>query len=205
MNYKTIKEFASDSFVEKKSEFIGSIMPVENMQQVNEFIAKIKAENRKARHNVYAYIIREQNASGYSDDGEPAGTGGMPMLKVLQGNGLTDVCCVVTRYFGGVLLGTGGLTRAYTEGCRIAVEKATPKFMFDCKQIDLTIDYPLYGKIERIFPDFEVKIIDSQFADKIKIMALVKLEFAEKLIQNLTDATNGNLNLDISKPLNAEF
>ncbi len=205
MNYKTIKEFASDSFVEKKSEFIGSIMPVENMQQVNEFIAKIKAENRKARHNVYAYIIREQNASGYSDDGEPAGTGGMPMLKVLQGNGLTDVCCVVTRYFGGVLLGTGGLTRAYTEGCRIAVEKAVPKFMFDCQQIDLIIDYSLYGKVERIFPDFEVKIIDSQFADKIKIIALVKLEFAEKLIQTLTDATNGNLNINVSEPLNAEI
>lgn len=205
MNYKTIKEFASDSFIEKKSEFIGSIMPVENIQQVNEFIAKIKAENRKARHNVYAYIIREQNASGYSDDGEPSGTGGMPMLKVLQGSGLTDVCCVVTRYFGGILLGTGGLTRAYTQGCKIAVEKAIPRFMFDCRKINLIIDYSLYGKIERIFPQYEVKVIDSQFADNVEIIALVKENLVEDLKKALIDATGGKSEIIISDPINAEF
>lgn len=205
MNYKTIKEFASDSFIEKKSEFIGSIMPVENIQQVNEFIAKIKAENRKARHNVYAYIVREQNASGYSDDGEPSGTGGMPMLKVLQGSGLTDVCCVVTRYFGGILLGTGGLTRAYTQGCKIAVEKAIPRFMFDCRKINLIIDYSLYGKIERIFPQYEVKVIDSQFADNVEIIALVKENLVEDLKKALIDATGGKSEIIISDPINAEF
>lgn len=205
MNYKTIKEFASDSFIEKKSEFIGSIMPVENIQQVNEFIAKIKAENRKARHNVYAYIIREQNASGYSDDGEPSGTGGMPMLKVLQGSGLTDVCCVVTRYFGGILLGTGGLTRAYTQGCKIAVEKAIPRFMFDCRKINLIIDYSLYGKIERIFPQYEVKVIDSQFADNVEITALVKENLVKNLKKALIDATGGKSEIIISDPINAEF
>ena len=109
MNYFTISQPAEASFVEKKSEFIGYIAPVKTGDEAVEFVNKIKAMHRKAKHNVYAYIVRQDNISRYSDDGEPQGTAGVPVLDVLQKRGLTDVCVVVTRYFGGILLGGGGL------------------------------------------------------------------------------------------------
>ena len=112
MGYTTIYEEAQASFTEKKSEFIGHIAPVSTADEAVAFINRIKAENRKARHNVYAYVLREGNVSRYSDDGEPQGTGGVPVLDVINKSGLTDVCVVVTRYFGGILLGASGLTRA---------------------------------------------------------------------------------------------
>lgn len=105
-------------FIEKKSEFIGYLCPVQTEEQAVAFIEEIRAMHRKATHNCYAYILRENNAARHSDDGEPGGTAGVPIYEVLRKEGLTDVCCVVTRYFGGVLLGAGGLVRAYTKGPR---------------------------------------------------------------------------------------
>ena len=109
MNYFTISANAKASFIEKRSEFIGYIAPVRTNDEAVAFINSIKAEHRKAKHNVYAYILREDNISRYSDDGEPQGTAGVPVLDVLKKRDLTDVCVVVTRYFGGILLG-GGLS-----------------------------------------------------------------------------------------------
>ena len=120
MNYTTIKGFATNSFIEKKSEFIGYNTPVKTNQEAVDFINEIKSQNRKAKHNVYAYILRDNNITRYSDDGEPQGTAGMPVLDVLQKENLTDVCVVVTRYFGGILLGGGGLVRAYSHACKLA-------------------------------------------------------------------------------------
>ena len=111
MNYFTISANAKASFIEKRSEFIGCIAPVKTNDEAVAFINSVKAEHRKAKHNVYAYILREDNISRYSDDGEPQGTAGVPVLDVLQKRGLTDVCMVVTRYFGGILL--GGIGRAH--------------------------------------------------------------------------------------------
>ena len=119
--YKTIKKRASDEFIEKKSRFIGYIAPVETEDEAIAFINEIRTKHRDATHNVYAYSLRAGQVKRASDDGEPQGTGGVPMLNVLNGNELVDVCCVVTRYFGGTLLGVGGLVRAYTEGAKIAV------------------------------------------------------------------------------------
>ncbi len=115
-----------------------------------EAIEEVRKQHRRARHNVYAYLLRDGNASRYSDDGEPQGTAGMPILDVLQKNGLTDVCCVVTRYFGGVLLGANGLVRAYSHSTALAIEAAQIKIMMPCYPVSIQTDYALYG-ISKIF------------------------------------------------------
>ena len=124
MNYLTVSEPAEASFIEKCSEFIGYISPVSTSEEAVDFINGIKARHRKAKHNVYAYILRQDNISRYSDDGEPQGTAGMPVLEVLRKRGLTDICVVVTRYFGGILLGGGGLVRAYSHAASLACDAA---------------------------------------------------------------------------------
>ena len=156
MGYTTIYEEAQASFTEKKSEFIGHIAPVSTADEAVAFINRIKAENRKARHNVYAYVLREGNVSRYSDDGEPQGTGGVPVLDVINKSGLTDVCVVVTRYFGGILLGASGLTRAYSQGCSMAVNAARKMKMCECSRISFSCDYTLYGKVSYALPEYGV-------------------------------------------------
>lgn len=193
-DYSTIKAFASDTFTEKKSEFIGYIAPVTTNEEAVNFIEKIRSEHRKATHNVYAYILREGNTSRYSDDGEPQGTAGVPVLDVLKKEGLTDVCCVVTRYFGGILLGGGGLVRAYSHSAKIAVDAAEKMIMCAAYPVKITVDYDLYGKISYILPEFEVKITDTDFGTDVTVSLLVKKAFAEKLELKLTDITNGRLN-----------
>ena len=130
MNYFTVSQPAEDSFIEKRSEFIGYIAPVATNEQAVDFINQIRAKHRKAKHNVYAYILRQDNISRYSDDGEPQGTAGMPVLEVLKKRGLTDVCVVVTRYFGGILLGGGGLVRAYSHAASLACDAADNAYVF---------------------------------------------------------------------------
>ena len=112
--YKTIELEADDFFIEKKSRFIGYAKPIKTQQEALDFIAKIKSKHWDATHNVYAYVLRENNIQRYSDDGEPGGTAGVPMLDVLLKEGVVDACVVGTRYFGGTLLGAGGLVRAYS-------------------------------------------------------------------------------------------
>jgi len=192
-DYSTINGFAEASFIERKSEFIGYIKHVETNDEAVDFINEIRAKHRKATHNVYAYILREGSTSRYSDDGEPQGTAGVPVLDVLQKEDLTDICCVVTRYFGGILLGGGGLVRAYSHSAKIAVEAAERLIMCRCYPINVTVDYNLYGKINYILPEFEVKILDTLFASDVTIKMLVKLDYIDKLKKELTDITNGNI------------
>ena len=195
MDYKTVRAAASGSLIEKKSEFIGSIAPCADEQQALAHIERIKSENRKARHNVYAYILREGNISRYSDDGEPQGTGGIPVLETLKKVGLTDVCVVVTRYFGGILLGTGGLARAYSSACKAAVDNADIMLMCSCSRISVRCDYALYGRLTRIMPEFEVKIQSEDFGEDISLKLLVKDELAEPFKEKLVNAANGKLEL----------
>ncbi len=205
MSYTTVYEYASDSFVEKKSEFIGHIMPVKTADEAVDFINKIKAENRKARHNVYAYVIREGNTSRYSDDGEPQGTGGVPVLDVITKAGLTDVCVVVTRYFGGVLLGASGLVRAYSQACSLAVNAARKMVMCECSRISFSCDYNLYGKISYTLPEFGVITEKEDFADAVNMSVLVKSELVSELKKRLTDISNGQLELTEETNLTADF
>ncbi|MCM1530000.1 MAG: YigZ family protein [Alistipes sp.] len=191
MNYTTIEKPAQDSFIEKKSEFIGYIAPVSTNDEAVAFINKVKALHRKARHNVYAYILRQDNISRYSDDGEPQGTGGVPVLDVLRKRGLTDVCVVVTRYFGGILLGGGGLVRAYSHAASLACDAAKVMDMRRCHRLFISCDYNMYGKIGYILPDFKVITVNEDFGGDVTIELLVMSEMLDGLRKKLTDITNG--------------
>ncbi len=205
MSYTTVYEPAQDSFIEKKSEFIGYICPVCTADGAMEFINKVKSENRKAKHNVYAYVLREGNITRYSDDGEPQGTGGVPVLDVISKAGLTDVCVVVTRYFGGVLLGASGLIRAYSQACSMAINAARKMVMCECSRISFTCDYNMYGKISYALPDFEVINENEDFADAVSISVLVKNEKIYDLKKKLTDISNGQIELEEEPNLWADF
>ncbi len=205
MAYKTIYDPAQASFIEQKSEFIGYIAPVKTNEEAVAFIESIKAQHRKARHNCYAYVLRDGMISRYSDDGEPQGTAGPPILDVIQKSGLTDVCIVVTRYFGGILLGKGGLTRAYSTGASMAVNAARLMIMCEAYEVTLTLDYSLYDKINYVLPDFEIKILATDYAEKVKITLIVKEELANSLCDKLVDITNGNIEISKSDKIYADF
>ncbi|WP_024862173.1 YigZ family protein [Ruminococcus flavefaciens] len=191
MNYLTISENAKASFIEKRSEFIGYISPVKTNDEAVAFINSIKAEHRKAKHNVYAYILREDNISRYSDDGEPQGTAGVPVLDVLKKRGLTDVCVVVTRYFGGILLGGGGLVRAYSHAASLACDAAHIMDMCLCHRLKITADYGMYGKISYLLPNYETITVNSDFGSDVVLEILALSEKLETLTKELTEVTNG--------------
>ena len=195
MNYYTISANANASFIEKRSEFIGYIAPVKTNDEAVNFINSIKAEHRKAKHNVYAYILREDNISRYSDDGEPQGTAGVPVLDVLQKRGLTDVCIVVTRYFGGILLGGGGLVRAYSHAASLACDAAHIMNMCLCHRLKISADYGMYGKISYLLPNFETITVTSDFGSDVTLEILVLTEKLEALKNELIEATNGSVNI----------
>ncbi len=192
MNYFTIDKPASASFIEKRSEFIGYIAPVTSNDQAVEFVNSIKAMHRKAKHNVYAYILRQDNISRYSDDGEPQGTAGVPVLDVLQKRGLTDVCVVVTRYFGGILLGGGGLVRAYSHAASLACDAAHIMDMRLCRRLRISTDYGLYGKISYILPNYKTITVNSDFGQEVTLEILVMSDMLEPLMKDITETTNGS-------------
>ena len=203
--YVTVSGSAEASFTEKKSEFIGYISAVKTSEEAVDFINEIRSRHRKATHNVYAYIVRDGNTSRYSDDGEPQGTAGVPVLEVLNKEGLTDVCCVVTRYFGGILLGGGGLVRAYSHAAKLAVDAAERRIMLPCHKVKLAVDYSLYGKVEYCLPEFEVKPVDSSFGSNVELSFLVKRELLDALVKKLNDITNANIDISISDEITENF
>ena len=205
MEYKTIARRCEARFIEKKSEFIGYLCPVQTEEQGVAFIEEIRAMHRKATHNCYAYILRENNAARHSDDGEPGGTAGVPIYEVLRKEGLTDVCCVVTRYFGGVLLGAGGLVRAYTKGAKDAVDAAQIKCMAEAVKLAVTVDYGLYGRLAQVFADFDARVEDEQFADNVRIVLHIRAENSQKLTDKLVDVCNGAVSVEEIEKLNFDF
>lgn len=196
MNYFTVSDSAKASFIEKRSEFIGYIAPVKTNDEAVAFINSIKAEHRKAKHNVYAYILRDDNISRYSDDGEPQGTAGVPVLDVLKKRGLTDVCVVVTRYFGGILLGGGGLVRAYSHAASLACDAAHTMNMCLCHRIKITADYGMYGKISYLLPSYDTITVTSDFGSDVTLEILVLSEKLEALENELTEVTNGSVHIE---------
>ena len=205
MGYRTIKKPDSITFTERRSEFIAYLCPVHTNDEAVAFINEIKSLHRKATHNVYAYILRDNNITRYSDDGEPQGTAGVPVLDILQKNGLTDICCVVTRYFGGILLGGGGLVRAYSTSAKLAVENAEIMNMCECYRISFQMDYNLYSKVAYFLPQYEVKELSSKFEDNIFLELLVKEEHFEPLKAKLTDVSNGKIEIEESEKLFEDF
>lgn len=193
MGYKTVGGSAEARFIEKKSEFIGSIRHTETEQEALGFIAEIRAAHRKATHNCYAYLLRENHISRHSDDGEPSGTAGAPIYEVLRREGLTDVTCVVTRYFGGILLGAGGLTRAYAQGAKLAADAAEIRNMDTALRLRLTLAYPLYGKIGKTLAAFDVRTEAEDFAADVTLTLAVRAERAEAFKTALDDLSGGSI------------
>jgi len=203
--YTSVAKKATAEITEKKSRFICNMCHAETEKEAHDFIDKIKKEHYDAKHNVYAYIVRDENTSRYSDDGEPQGTAGVPVLDVLKKEGLTDVCVVVTRYFGGILLGGGGLVRAYSHACKLAVDEAVKMIMCECYEVEAECDYSLYGKISHVLPEFEVKVLDTLYENNVRVKMLVKAHLFSALCEKLTDLCNGNIKLEHSEITNDDF
>ena len=195
MGYKTIRKRAESSFTEKKSEFIGYISPAETEEEAIAFINEIRAMHRKATHNCYAYILRNNNTSRHSDDGEPGGTAGMPIYDVLSKNGITDVVCVVTRYFGGILLGTGGLVHADSKGASTALANSDIVTMEVADSLKISCDYTMYGMIGSVLPEYEAIIRNTEYSDIVCVYADVKAELTAELISKLIDKCNGKVDV----------
>lgn len=187
--YQTIAADAKAEFIERRSRFIGAVRPVTTQEEALAFINKKKAEHWNATHNVYAFILREGQLKRYSDDGEPQGTAGVPVLDVLQKEGLVDIAAVVTRYFGGVLLGAGGLVRAYSHGVKIAVDAAQRITMSECSEFELDLGYELYGKIMYMLPRYFAKTTFSDFGVTVRLHILLKDCYVQAFLKELADLT----------------
>ena len=203
--YRTIKEFNSDEYIVKRSRFIGYAKPVTTVEEANAFIAEIKSKHWDATHNVYAYILRDGGVKRYSDDGEPQGTAGVPVLDVLEKENLVDVCVVVTRYFGGILLGGGGLVRAYSHSAKIGVDSAKVITMAHCLDLAVECDYTFYGKLNDFLLREETVILDTEFTDNVKIVFRIKGENKENIDAKITDLSNGRVVLTIISEEFCEF
>lgn len=192
MAYITIRDRGEDRFEEKKSEFIGYAKRVESEEEAKEFVNEIKSMHKQARHNCWAYVIGQNyGIQRYSDDGEPQGTAGIPILEVMKKQGITDCAIVVTRYFGGILLGAGGLTRAYIKGASIALKAAGVVEKVEGIKLSIEIDYDLIGKIQYLCGQNNWHIEDSEYADKVKLYIYVEKTVAPIIEKEVTEATNG--------------
>ncbi|MDO5548609.1 MAG: YigZ family protein [Eubacteriales bacterium] len=190
------EEYATDRFEEKRSKFIGELFRVETPEQAVEAINQVKAKYRDARHHCYAYIIREGNYMRYSDDGEPQGTAGMPILEVLRHAGVTNVCCVVTRYFGGILLGTGGLARAYTKGAQIALKAAGLSQMDRYSQMLLSCPYSLLDSIQKILPEHDATVEETDYGADVTLTIALPEGGEDALNTALMDASAGQVSAE---------
>lgn len=192
MNFKTVKTAECAEFVEKRSRFIGYVKSVTTEEQAIAFVNEIRAAHRDATHNCYAYVVRENNMTRYSDDGEPHGTAGLPILEVIRGAGLTDTAVVVTRYFGGTLLGTGGLVRAYTRGAQEAIAAAGIATIVTCDKLDLTFDYSYFERVKLLVKEYGGTILEQEFSDRVKIEIRLRTERRENFETALRELTFGS-------------
>lgn len=190
--YKTIKQYGESEIIEKKSRFLGKIKKVETEEEALLFIEQIKKQYWDARHTCFAYIIGTKGETlRCSDDGEPSGTAGKPMLEVLKNQELRNVVVAVTRYFGGVLLGSGGLVRAYTQAAQEALKEAGICTMTPMSVMSIRTDYNAVGKIKYLLAQEEMPVLNEEYtADVVLTMAVPVTEEA-RMIKKMTEATNG--------------
>ena len=184
--------FGEDEFYEKKSHFIGMAWPVETEEEALEKIQAMKKQHYDATHNCWAYIIKD-GAVRFSDDGEPGGTAGMPMLQVLQREGLYNIVCVVTRYFGGILLGAGGLVRAYTKGAKIAVDAAGKSMKRVWTVVYLPCPYTFYERLKLLIAEFGGIIRETELGAEVELELLFPEANVEPFFEKLTDMTSGTV------------
>jgi uncharacterized YigZ family protein len=187
------KQNSESIFIEKKSKFISYIAPVYTEQEAVDFINAIKKKHYDASHNCSAFIIGEAgNIQRSSDDGEPSGTAGLPILEVLRKESLTNTAIVVTRYFGGIMLGGGGLIRAYTQGCADAVKAAGIMRLQPYDHYEVTIDYSMLSKIQHEIVKKEYLIDNTQYMDVVTLKMLVMPEQSEAFQEDIIQWTNAN-------------
>ncbi len=208
-SYKTVEGRAIAEIVRKKSRFIGHIAHVETEEEALAFLDEIRSEHRMARHNVYAYVLRGDGDSNgasrirYSDDGEPSKTAGMPTLEVVQHEQLCNVAVVVTRYFGGVLLGTGGLVRAYTQATQAAIEAAKVIAIARCVDITIDIPYALYDQALHIAQKQNARVLDTEFSDSVHVVFRTLEGDQSPLVARLGELTHGQNEIEVSDPCEA--
>lgn len=198
MNYKSIHKEGRDEIIINKSRFIGSACPVENEDEALVFIDRIRKEFKDASHNVYAYVIGESSMR-YSDDGEPSGTGGMPVLNVIKQENLRNVAIVVTRYFGGVLLGAGGLARAYSKGAKIALNRSiiVDKKLFS--DVSFRIDYTLLGKMDNELLKNKFIVVDKVYEDMVHFKLICENENLEKISTLVSEISSGKAEISLGQ------
>ena len=209
-SYITIQGTAEAEIEEKKSRFIAQVSHVETEEEALVFLNEIRTKHRMARHNVYAYIIRGEGASPrirYSDDGEPQKTAGLPVLQVLQHAELTDIIVVVTRYFGGTLLGTGGLVRAYTQATQAGIQAAKQVTISRCIDITITIPYALYDQFVHLVSTQQdnAKTISTEYTDAVTMTIRMLSGTETTLLKAITELVHGKEELSISEPYDAAF
>lgn len=196
-SFKTINERAEAEIVEKKSRFIANVSPISSEEEATNFIAEIKKQHYNARHNCFAYVIGgDISIVKFSDDKEPNGTAGKPILDVLLGEKIENAIVVVTRYFGGTLLGTGGLVRAYGKSAKEGILAGKIVQMDVYTKVFISVDYSLIGKIQYEVSNNGHIIIDTEYTDLVKFSLYVKSELVDEFIKNIVNITNNVANIN---------
>ena len=203
-SYRTLSCQAQDEYIVKHSRFIGYAKPVKTEKEAQEFSAEISKKHWDAKHNVYAYSIREGGIKRYSDDGEPQGTAGMPVLNVILQEDITDCVVVVTRYFGGILLGGGGLVRAYTHSAKIGIDAAGIITLSKWTVCKISCDYTFYGKLETFIRDFGGVIENTDFGENVTLEYRIEKGTEDAFDKKLKDLTNGKISFEITDEVIAD-
>ena len=196
-SYVTVHHHATFEYEDRKSIFIGEAMPVSTEEEALSFIESVKKEYPDARHHVYAYVLRDNSIMRFTDDGEPQGTAGMPVLEVIRKNGLTDIAVIVTRYFGGTLLGTGGLVRAYTAAAHGAVKDAQIITYDIYTTLSIEASYSDYQKFAPIFAEIGYRSESIRYTDKVILIGSIRKTHADCLINKLVQVTSGRVKAEI--------
>lgn len=195
--YKAVYEGGEGELIEKKSRFIATVIPVESEEEALAFIEAMKKKYWNATHNCSAYVIGERGQlKRCSDDGEPNGTAGRPMLEVLEGEGIRNVAVVVTRYFGGTLLGTGGLVRAYSASVKAGLASSVIITKIPGIKLKIETDYTGLGKIQYLLGEMGIRTLDSQYTDHVELDVLVPETMLERVKAELIEGTNGQAKLE---------
>ena len=194
--YKTVAEQSESLLIEKKSKFIANVKPVDNEADALEFLAEIRSKYPDATHNVYAYVIDENNIYRYSDDGEPSGTAGMPVLDAIRKREIVDVIVVVTRYFGGTLLGTGGLVHTYGASAKQGLIKSRVVDRVLCDILSVTVSYSLLGKMQHEIMSRGYILEDTLYEDNVTFVLSVPVQDTERVTKDLVNLTNAGCEIN---------
>lgn len=197
-SYINLVRGGQEEIIEKKSRFIGQIQPVSSEEEAYAFIESVKKKHYAARHNCFAFSVGTQMPIlRFSDDGEPQGTAGKPILEVINGSEIHNICIVVTRYFGGTLLGTGGLVRAYTDASKAALEVCETKLMQRLLPVEILIGYTDLGKVQYILNSNNINILDTEFSENVLFKTEIPYVAGDRIMNEITEATGARAIIEV--------